>query len=71
MSKIPWRAGLSTTVKELRFLLNPRVSQSDGCRSRAPCASPTALDLRTASAQATEGLTKDGSSKPGLLYMQQ
>eukprot|EP00802_Teleaulax_amphioxeia_P014499 Tamp_14566.p4 GENE.Tamp_14566~~Tamp_14566.p4 ORF type:complete len:111 (+),score=31.85 Tamp_14566:2-334(+) len=30
---MPWRAGLSTTIKELRFLLNPRVPQSDGCRA--------------------------------------
>jgi len=29
---MPWRAGLSTTIKELRFMLNPRVPQSDGCR---------------------------------------
>ena len=27
-----WRAGLSTTIKELRFFLNPRAPQSDGCR---------------------------------------
>merc|ERR1712166_763560 len=31
-TKMPWRAGLSTRIKGLRFLLNPRISQSDGCR---------------------------------------
>ena len=37
---MPWRAALSTTVKELRFILNPRVPQSDSCRCQ--CGRPAA-----------------------------